>query len=280
MLADQTGVSHHKSFQNTSQMNRSKNTDNSKENSMILNDIGAYSGNLINSTDLKNQIYETDEAFEEDGKTITKENLLQATGQFVTSPTIRKNLEKKAKNEKKESIENLIQPIELNTLNLSQQNPNNNQALLSQDDKLISKEDESEKLLNAETKHVLKSFTFAYFFMFYSIMQCVPYWYVVNMKELGQKYYSESFMINSLIYFPIFACIGRIFGGFLINRFGLYKINVSSVIICMINCLVLTAYIDVPVVFVVCIYISAILFSMMVTVFLCHCIYTYESELA
>ena len=56
-------------------------------------------------------------------------------------------------------------------------------------------------------------------------MYTVPYFFLINMKSLGEEYYSENVIVSTLSLSPFLNCAGRIIGGIIISQYTLYKSN-------------------------------------------------------
>ena len=80
-----------------------------------------------------------------------------------------------------------------------------------------------ENQIDCDIKRILRTVKFWYLIFFVTVLYLVPYWHIMNMKSIGLQYHSENFIVSILIYAPLFAAVGRVVAGVLIERLGLKK---------------------------------------------------------
>ena len=144
----------------------------------------------------------------------------------------------------------------------------------------VKVEEHYKKLQDDDFYAIIKTTRFTYIYVFFIVGFGLGNWFNINMKSIGLNYYSEEFIVSTVVYAPFFAGFCRIFGGLLINQFG-FRTTQTIVVVTYISFIVIwTAFIDNPIVFVLGFYINNGQNGILQTCGVIVCLHLYGADIA
>lgn len=142
--------------------------------------------------------------------------------------------------------------------------PQNNQPLLQKqlegiEEVLDFKQEETKEInqkdsIDEDVRRIRGTIRFWYYILFITLQYAAPYWHMMNMKSEGLKYHSEKYIVNSLIYAPLFSAFGRVMGGVLINKLGLKKTYLFQVALNIITSINFACFYNYKIIYTICCY--------------------------